>query len=164
MSLHDRNDLFGPKLGLTMPLCGLHFIFFFLVKMDPKRTFSLFGFDPDAAFERPWTFLTYQFLHQTKNWTAEERQKLRDDVPKLGFKAMIRGKSLLQLASQTLALAEQGLVRRKKLDQNGRDETRYLRPLQEIVAGGITPAEELLEKYHGPWHGSVEPIYDEYAY
>ena len=64
MSLHDRNDLFGPKLGLTMPLCGLHFIFFFLVKMDPKRTFSLFGFDPDAAFERPWTFLTYQFLHQ----------------------------------------------------------------------------------------------------
>ncbi len=64
MSLHDRNDLFGPKLGLTMPLCGLHFIFFFLVKMDPKRTFSLFGFDPGAAFERPWTFLTYQFLHQ----------------------------------------------------------------------------------------------------
>ena len=64
MSLHDRNDLFGPKLGLTMPLCGLHFIFFFLVKMDPKRTFTLFGFDPDAAFERPWTFLTYQFLHQ----------------------------------------------------------------------------------------------------
>lgn len=64
MSLHDRNDIFGPKLGLTMPLCGLHFIFFFLVKMDPKRTFSLFGFDPGAAFERPWTFLTYQFLHQ----------------------------------------------------------------------------------------------------
>ena len=64
MSPHDRNDIFGPKLGLTMPLCGLHFIFFFLVKMDPKRTFSLFGFDPGAAFERPWTFLTYQFLHQ----------------------------------------------------------------------------------------------------
>jgi membrane associated rhomboid family serine protease len=64
MSLHDRNDLFAPKLGLTIPLCGLHFIFFFLVKMDPKRTFTLFAFDPGAAFERPWTFLTYQFLHQ----------------------------------------------------------------------------------------------------
>ena len=64
MSMHDRNDLFAPKLGLTMPLCGLHFIFFFLVKMDPKRVFMLFGFDPGAAFERPWTFLTYQFLHE----------------------------------------------------------------------------------------------------
>ena len=64
MSMPDRNDLFAPKLGLTMPLCGLHFIFFFLVKMDPKRVFMLFGFDPGAAFERPWTFLTYQFLHE----------------------------------------------------------------------------------------------------
>ena len=89
---------------------------------------------------------------------------MRDDVPRLGFKATIRGRSLLDIAKQTLALAEQGLVRRKKLDHNGRDETRYLRPLQEIVARGITPAEELLEKYHGPWNGSVEPIFDEYAY
>jgi membrane associated rhomboid family serine protease len=64
MSMHDRNDLFAPKLGLTMPLCGLHFIFFFLVKMDPVRTLTLFGFDPGAAFGKPWTFLTYQFLHQ----------------------------------------------------------------------------------------------------
>jgi glutamate--cysteine ligase len=99
-----------------------------------------------------------------KDWTAAERQKLRDDVPRLGFKATIRGRSLLEISKQTLALAEQGLVRRKKLDQNGRDETRYLRPLQEIVARGITPAEELLEKYRGSWKGSVEPIFDEYAY
>jgi glutamate--cysteine ligase len=99
-----------------------------------------------------------------KDWTAAERQKLRDDVPTLGFKATIRGRSLLEISRQTLTLAEQGLVRRKKLDQNGRDETRYLRPLQEIVARGITPAEELLEKYRNAWKGSVEPIFDEYAY
>ena len=49
------------------------------------------------------------------------------------------------------ALAEAGLKRRKRLDNDGRDETRYLAPLQEFVARGITPAEELLEKYHGPW-------------
>ncbi len=99
-----------------------------------------------------------------KDWTAAERQKLRDDVPTLGFKATIRGRTLLEISKQTLALAEKGLARRKKLDQNGRDETRYLRPLQESVARGITPAEELLEKYHGSWKGSVEPIFDEYAY
>jgi glutamate--cysteine ligase len=110
----------------------------------------------DASLDACWEIV--------KDWTAEERQKLRDDVPRLGFKATIRGQSLLQVAKQTLALAEQGLARRKKLDQNGRDETGYLRPLQEIVARGITPAEELLEKYHGPWNGSVDPIFDEYAY
>jgi glutamate--cysteine ligase len=99
-----------------------------------------------------------------KDWTAEERQKLRDDVPRLGFKATIRGRSLLDLARQTLGLSERGLVARKRLDRNGRDETRYLRPLFEIVERGITPAEELLEKFHGPWNGSVEPIFDEYSY
>jgi membrane associated rhomboid family serine protease len=61
--MRNRNDLFAPKLGITMPLCGFHFIFFFLVKMDPVRTLTLFGFDPRAALERPWTFVTYQFLH-----------------------------------------------------------------------------------------------------
>ena len=29
---------------------------------------------------------------------------------------------------------------------------------------GITPAEELLEKFHGPWGGSVDPVYKDYAY
>ena len=29
---------------------------------------------------------------------------------------------------------------------------------------GHTPAEEMLEKFHGPWDGSVEPAYEEYAF
>src|SRR6185312_2116821 len=110
----------------------------------------------DEALDACWEIV--------KDWTAEERQKLRDEVPKLGFKAAIRGRTLLDLAGETLSLAERGLIRRQRLDHNGRDETRYLRPLQEIVARGITPAEELLAKYRGPWKGSVEPIFDEYAY
>ena len=46
----------------------------------------------------------------------------------------------------------------------GRDETRHLEPLERIIDSGRTPAEEMLEKFHGPWHGSVEPAYDEYAF
>ena len=99
-----------------------------------------------------------------KAWTAEERQKLRYDVPKLGFKAEIRDRNVLTLAQETLRLSARGLARRQRLDRNGRDETRYLRPLEESVAAGITPAEELLVEFHGKWRGSVEPIYDEYAY
>jgi glutamate--cysteine ligase len=99
-----------------------------------------------------------------KDWSAEERQKLRDDVPRAGLAAAIRGRSVLVLAKETLALAENGLARRRCFDASGHDETRYLRPLQEFVARGITPAEELLEKFYGPWGGSVAPVYREYAY
>ena len=76
----------------------------------------------------------------------------------------VRGPTLLDVAKETLALAQQGLTRRKRLDHNGRDETRYLRPLEEIVARGITPAEAMLEKYRGAGNGSVDPAYEEYAY
>ncbi len=56
-------DLFAPKLGLTLPLCGFHFIFFFLFVTDPKKVASLFGFWPQQALTQPWGFLTFQFLH-----------------------------------------------------------------------------------------------------
>jgi glutamate--cysteine ligase len=110
----------------------------------------------DAALDAAWRMV--------KDWSAQERQKLRADVPRFGFAAMIGKTSALDLARQTLDLARAGLVRRARLDRNGRDETRYLRPLEEIVARGVTPAEEMLEKFHGEWRGSVEPIYSEYAY
>jgi glutamate--cysteine ligase len=68
------------------------------------------------------------------------------------------------LATQCLAIGREGLKRRNRLDTEGRDETRYLEPLDDLVARGVTPAEELLEGFHGPWGGSVAPIYTEYAY
>src|SRR5215207_389925 len=99
-----------------------------------------------------------------KDWTAEERQKLRDEVPRLGFKAVIRGRSVLDLARDSVALARQGLARRARLDREGDDETQYLEGLEGVVARGITPAEEMLEKYEGSWGRSVDPVFSEYAY
>jgi glutamate--cysteine ligase len=99
-----------------------------------------------------------------KDWTAAERQKLRDDVPRLGFAASVGGQSVLQLAKTTIALADKGLARRQRLDACGQDERRYLRQIEDYVSRGITPAEELLEKFHGPWGHSVEPVFKEYAY
>jgi len=110
----------------------------------------------DQALDAAWELV--------KGWSAEQRQSLRDAVPRLGFKATVAGRSVLELAKTTLALAEQGLARRRQGDADGHDETRYLRPIQEFVARGITPAEEILEKFHGPWGGSVDPAYREYVY
>jgi glutamate--cysteine ligase len=99
-----------------------------------------------------------------KDWTAEERQKLRDDVPRLGFRAIIRNRDLLSITREALTLSRAGLARRQKFDPYGADETRYLKPLDEFAARGETPAEELLQKFHGAWGGVVDPVFTEYAY
>ncbi len=99
-----------------------------------------------------------------KDWTAEERQQLRDDVPRLAFKAQIRGRFAFELARECVAIAHAGLRRRNRLDASGRDETKFLAPLDEIIAQGRTPAEELLERFHGRWGGMVAPVYTEEAY
>src|SRR4029079_15421835 len=110
----------------------------------------------DDALEAAWDLV--------KSRSAEERQKLRDEVPQRGFKARIRDTNVHALAQETLRLSRRGLEKRARLDRNGRDETRYLKPLEEIVARGVTPAEELLEKYFTEWNESVAPLYDQYAY
>ena len=110
----------------------------------------------DVSLDAAWDLV--------KGWTAEERQKLRDGVPRLGFKAEIRGRPMLDLAKECLTLAHAGLKRRNRLDSDGRDETRYLATLGDSVTRGVTPAEELLAQYHGAWRGSVEPVFVEYAY
>ena len=73
----------------------------------------------------------------SKGWTAEERQKLRDDVPRLGFKATIGGTQRARSRHRHAGLAQQGLARRPRLDAGGRDETRYLR-----AAAGVRRARD----------------------
>jgi glutamate--cysteine ligase len=99
-----------------------------------------------------------------KRWTSAERQALRDDVPRLGFKAKVGDHYLFEIAKECLVLAHGGLRRRARIDHLGRDESRYLEPLDRIIETGRTPAEDMLQKYHGSWNGSVEPAYDQYAF
>jgi glutamate--cysteine ligase len=97
-----------------------------------------------------------------KNWTMEERETLRSSVPKLGLDAPIAGgKTLRHIAGEVLDIAHAGLAARSRLDAGGTNETGFLDPLREIVRLGKTPAEQLLERYHGAWGGDVSRIYEE---
>src|SRR5437588_604647 len=74
-----------------------------------------------------------------KQWNAQERQALRDDVPRLGFKARIKHRYLFEIARGCLVLAHAGLRRRGHIDHVGRDESRYLDPLDRILDAGRSP-------------------------
>jgi glutamate--cysteine ligase len=44
------------------------------------------------------------------------------------------------------------------------DETHFLNALKDSVETGKTPADELLEQYHGSWGGDLSKIYGEFSY
>jgi len=98
-----------------------------------------------------------------KNWSAAERQALRDEVPRLGLAARIAGRDLREVARETLAIARKGLQRRDRRDASGRDEAIFLDPLDVIVAEGKTPAELWLARYEGAWGGRIDPAFEEAA-
>ena len=101
-----------------------------------------------------------------KDWTAEEREQLRIDASVKGFKAEIRGRTMLELAKDVLAIADAGLRARAKPGAGGMlpDERHFLNALHDLVDCGRTPAEELLEHYHGDWDGDVTRVFADYSY
>ena len=99
-----------------------------------------------------------------KDWTAEDHERLRVDVARLGLKAEVAGRSVQDVAKDLVAIAREGLKRRARAWPALVDETGYLRELEEIADSGVTPAERLLELYHGPWAGDARRAFDELAY
>src|SRR5450432_3074658 len=71
----------------------------------------------DVSLDAAWDIV--------RHWNAGERQALRDDVPRFGFKARIKGRYLFEVAKECLAVAQAGLRRRGRIDRAGRDETRH---------------------------------------
>jgi glutamate--cysteine ligase len=99
-----------------------------------------------------------------KDWTADERQALREAVPTTALATPFRNRTVREIARDVVALARGGLTRRAKLNADGHDETIYLSSLEEILATGETPAETILHQYEGPWNRQLDRIYQEYAY
>jgi glutamate--cysteine ligase len=99
-----------------------------------------------------------------KDWTADERQKLRDDVPKLALKATIRGRTVQDIAKDVLKLSRAGLEGRGAQGCKGKTEASFLDVLDETVSTGKTAAENLLSLYHGSWNGDITRVFRDFAY
>lgn len=97
-----------------------------------------------------------------KAWSMEERETLRDAVPKLALDAPIPGGGTLRdIAGAVLDIAASGLSVRARASASGDNETGFLDPLREIVRSGKVPAQTLLDRYQREWHGNVCKLYSE---
>ena len=99
-----------------------------------------------------------------KAWSVADHDQLRGDVARLGLKAKVGGRSVRDVARDMVAIASAGLKNRARLNGSMSDERGYLSELEQIADSGLTPAERLLELYHGPWGGKIEPVFDAAAY
>jgi len=98
------------------------------------------------------------------DWTPEEREAMRRDVPRLGLDTPHRSRTFRDIALEVLDIARDGLHRRARRDTAGEDETHFLDNLFSIAGSGRTPAQELVEDYKTRWGGRIEPVYTEQAY
>jgi glutamate--cysteine ligase len=99
-----------------------------------------------------------------RGWTRDDRVRLRADAARVGLEAEVAGRPLQDVARDLLAIARGGLRRRQRLSGGLVDETGYLAELDEFVESGRTPADRLLELYHGPWQGDVTRAFEQLAY
>ncbi|MFQ5534049.1 MAG: glutamate--cysteine ligase [Sphingomonadales bacterium] len=110
----------------------------------------------EAALDAAWDLV--------KDWTVEDHDYLRRETPKTALNTAFRDRTVLDIAREALAISNQGLKTRARFDGIGEDERGYLQALHEIAETGRTPAEEILELYHGPWNGKLARMYEECAY
>ena len=99
-----------------------------------------------------------------KDWTAAERQALRNAVPREGLKTIIRGRTVRDIAKDMLKLSRAGLESRNQQGCKGKTEASFLDVLDETAATGKTAAENLLDLYNGAWNGNIERVFRDFAY
>ena len=100
----------------------------------------------------------------TRAWSHAEVIAMREAVPAAALAAPFRNTTLREIAREVLAISRSGLAARARTNAEGSDETGFLAPLDEVVARGTTSAEEMLNAFNTRWGGSIEPVFDEYAY
>lgn len=99
-----------------------------------------------------FTGLIYGALDETfdiiKSWKKNEVLEAYLQSPKKALDTELRGKKLHQWGKIFLDIAKSGLTKRKELNSNGKDETIYLKYLEEIINRKTNRAQLLLEQFN----------------
>ncbi len=123
-----------------------------------------------AAVPALWVGLMYDQValdaawQLVRDWTDDEREALRNAIPVTALETRFRNRTVREIAAEVVELARAGLARRANRNAEGKDETIYLAPIEEIVATGKTPADRLLDEYENEWKGDIDQIFSRHAY
>jgi glutamate--cysteine ligase len=107
----------------------------------------------NSALDAAWDYV--------KDWTQQERQQMRVDVPKQGFQTEIRGKTFQEMAKDILEISRAGLNARAKMNSHGENETVFLQELDRIAEKGQSNADRLIDLFNGAWDGDITRTYKE---
>src|SRR6185503_2268314 len=117
-----------------------------------------------------WTGLLYEAQaldaawELVKDWTAEEREAMRNAVPKSALATPFRGSTVQHIAREALRISRRGLRDRRRINAASQDEAIYLDILDEVAISGCTLADRLIERFEGPWTGDIDHVFEEYAF
>ncbi len=99
-----------------------------------------------------FTGLIYGSLDETyeiiKNWKKEEVMEAYLNSPKQGLNTLLQDKKLVDWAKIFLDLSKKGLEKRNELNKSGKNETIYLKHIEEIISNKKTRAEMLIDHYN----------------
>ncbi len=104
-----------------------------------------------AALDTAWDWV--------KDWSEEERDQLRRDVPKYGLQTKFRNQTMQDLVKIALVISREGLKARQKLNGHGELETVFLDGLDKMARSGQSNADVLIDKFNNDWNGDVVHAY-----
>lgn len=99
-----------------------------------------------------------------KDWTHEEHQHLRDNVPRDALNVSFRNGTTQDLAKQMLDISADGLKRRGHFNNSGEDERVFLKSLFETVKTGKTSADLMLDRYYNDWNEDISKIFKDCSF
>jgi len=99
-----------------------------------------------------FTGLIYGSLEETfeiiKDWKKESVMEAYYNAPKMGLDTLLEGKKMNEWAKIFLELSIKGLKKRDEINKSGKNETIYLKHIEEIIKNKKTRAEMLVEQFN----------------
>jgi glutamate--cysteine ligase len=95
---------------------------------------------------------------------ADDVMAARLSVAKDGLRGKLGAHDVATLAKKTIDIASKGLRNRGIFDDGGDDESGFLQPLRKVIATQKTPAEVMLDLYHGNWAEDIDQVFTSNQY
>ena len=95
---------------------------------------------------------------------SDDVMAARLSVAKDGLRGKLGSHDVATLAKKTIDIASKGLRNRGIFDDGGDDESGFLQPLRKVIATQKTPAEVMLDLYHGDWAEDIDQVFTSNQY